>query len=219
MPDYPTNERNKVKRVPERAAYDRETIHAILDAAIVCHVGFAEEGQPIVIPSLHAREGQSVLLHGASSSRLMRHLGRGELVCIAATLLDGLVLARAIFNQSVNYRSAVVFGRGELVTERAEKLAALQAFSDKLLPGRWDDSRPPNAKELKATAVARVTIESASAKVRTGGPKDDADDLALPFWAGIVPLRMAAGDPVAAEGLAAGTKAPHYLQAIGERFN
>ena len=179
--------RNRVVRVPDRGHYDRETVYAVIDEALVCHVAFVQDGLPFVIPTLHARDGDRLLLHGATTSRLIQHVAAGQEVSVAMTLVDGLVLARSVFHHSVNYRSAVLFGRGELV-EDGGKMAALERFTEKLVPGRWADARRPNPVELKATAVVAIPIDLASAKIRTGGPKDDPEDYALPVWAGVVPM-------------------------------
>jgi nitroimidazol reductase NimA-like FMN-containing flavoprotein (pyridoxamine 5'-phosphate oxidase superfamily) len=165
-----------------------------------------------VIPTLHARVGDRLLLHGASTSRLLRHLEAGNPVCVTFTIVDGLVLARSAFNHSINYRSAVVFGQGPLIFDPEEKMAALAAFSERMMPGRWDDARIPNATELKATSVVSIPIDSASAKVRVGPPGDDAEDLELPVWAGVVPLRPVVGEPEPAPDLHAGLQVPNYLE-------
>lgn len=212
MSTYERTPRNKVRRIPERGRYDRATIDPILDAALVCHVGIVQDGQPFVIPTLHARDGEDILLHGASTSRLIAHIGAGHPVCITVTLVDGLVLARSVFHHSVNYRSAVLFGRGALVEEPEARMAALERFTERLLPGRWADVRPPSPQEFKATSVVRVAIESASAKLRGGPPGDDAEDLALPVWAGVVPVRSALGPPEPAPDLAPDTPLPDYLR-------
>jgi hypothetical protein len=195
MTDYPSTDRTRVRRLPDRGRYDCETIYGILDEALICHVGFVQDGQPFVIPTLHARIGDALLLHGATTSRLLGHIAAGGEVSVAATIVDGLVLAKSVFHHSVNYRSVVLFGRGELVQGDAEKLAALEAFTEKLLPGRWQEARQPNRVELKATAVVRIAVEEASAKIRTGGPKDDPEDLALGVWAGVIPLKLVRSDP------------------------
>ncbi|MGN6362296.1 MAG: pyridoxamine 5'-phosphate oxidase family protein [Thermomicrobiales bacterium] len=196
MTAFPRTRRNKVIRHPERGQYERAEIYQIVDEALICHVGFVQDEQPFVLPTLHARDGDTLLLHGSSASRLMKHVGAGHPVCVTVTLVDGLVLARSVFNHSINYRSAVLFGQGQLVTDPEAKLAALARFTERLLPGRWDDARLPSRKELKATAVAAIPLASAAAKVRSGPPKDEGDDLALPVWAGVVPLRQVAGDPL-----------------------
>jgi nitroimidazol reductase NimA-like FMN-containing flavoprotein (pyridoxamine 5'-phosphate oxidase superfamily) len=184
-------DRIRVKREPQRARYDRETIEAILDEALICHLGFEVEGQPYVIPTLHARVGDRLYVHGSAASRLLRHLAGGARVCVTVTLVDGLVLARSVFNHSVNYRSAVVFGTATLV-EDAEKREALRALTEQLAPGRWDEARQPTEQELKATWILSLPIDEASAKVRTGPEEDEPEDLDLPVWAGVVPVHLAA---------------------------
>lgn len=186
-------------RHPERGSSDEAAIHAILDATAVCHVGFAADGQPFVIPTLFARIGQSLVLHGSAASRMMRHLATGVPACVTVTCVDGLVLARAAFKHSINYRSAVCFGTARLVEDREEKLAALEAIMEHVLPGRWSEARPPNDNELKATAVIEFTIQEASAKVRKGPPLDAGADLDLPLWAGVLPQETVAAEPVADE--------------------
>jgi nitroimidazol reductase NimA-like FMN-containing flavoprotein (pyridoxamine 5'-phosphate oxidase superfamily) len=195
MADLEINQRNRVKRAPDRGIYEREAIYEIVDEALYCHVGFVQDGQPFVIPSIHARDGDNLLLHGATSSRLIRHVQEGNEVCVAITFMDGLVLARSIYSHSMNYRSAVVFGSGWLVEGDEATLRALEVLSDHVMPGRWQDSRKPNDKELKATAVVAISIESASAKVRTGPPNDEDEDYDLPVWAGVLPLQQRFLDP------------------------
>jgi uncharacterized protein len=197
--------------MPKRAAYERETIEAILDAAPICHVGtVGDAGHPVVIPTLHARAGDSLYLHGSAASPTLRRAGQAE-ICVTATLLDGLVLARSAVHHSVNYRSVVVFGQAEAVASEEEKCQALEAFTEKLIPGRWGDARLPTAQELKATAVLRLPLDEASAKVRTGGPLDDEEDYELPVWAGTVPLRLTADAPQADERLMPGVECPAYV--------
>ncbi len=191
----------RVRRVPERGRYDRPTIDAILDEAFVCHVGFLDQGQPVVIPINYARSGDRLLLHGSTASRMMRTLAEGVPVSVAVTLIDGLVLARSAFHHSVNYRSVVVFGRGAAITSPAEKIEALRIFMEKVTPGRWNQVRPPSPRELAATMVVAIGIDQASAKVRTGPPIDDETDYALPVWAGVVPLSLTRGTPVEDAGL------------------
>jgi hypothetical protein len=181
--------------MPARADYDRATIDAILDEALVAHVGFAVEGQPYVIPTLHARVGDSVFFHGSSASRTIRALAAGAPVCLTVTLLDALVLARSAVHHSVNYRSVVVLGQAEAIETPAEKLAAIEAFTERLIPGRWDEVRPPTAKELKAIQVLALPLSEASAKVRSGPPVDDEEDYALDTWAGVIPLDTVARTP------------------------
>lgn len=184
-------DRIRVKREPERGRYDRETIDAILDEALVSHLGFAVDGRPFVIPTLHARVGDVVYMHGSAASRLLRELAGGVPVCLTATLFDGLVLAKSVFNHSVNYRSVVVFGTATRVPD-AEKEAALFALTEQLAPGRWNEVRAPTPQELKATWILALPIEEASAKVRAGGPIDEPEDEDLPHWAGVVPVHLAA---------------------------
>ncbi len=197
--DFAPAGRNRLRRLPQRGSYDQETIYAILDAEVVCHVAFVEEGQPFVIPMLYARDGDALLLHGASAGRLMKHIGAGEPVSISVAILDGLVLAKSAYHHSVNYRSVVLFGRGRLLTDAAEKLRGLEILTEHLTPGRWAVVRPPSPAELNATAVAVVHIESASAKVRVGPPGDAAADLSWPAWAGVLPLTRCFGEPVPAD--------------------
>ena len=183
--------RVRVKREPQRGRYDRETIDLILDEALLCHLGFEIDGQPYVIPTLHARVGDTLYVHGSAASRMLRHLAGGARICVTVTLFDGLVLARSVFNHSVNYRSVVLLGTATLV-EGDEKRTALHALTEQLAPGRWDEARQPTAKELKATWILSVPIEEASAKVRNGPPEDEPEDEKLPVWAGVVPVHLAA---------------------------
>ena len=203
-------ERTRVVREPHRGAYDRETIDAILDEGFVCHVGFAVEGQPYVIPTMYARVGDAVYFHGSAASRMLRNLAKGIPVCLTVTLADGLVLARSVFNHSMNYRSVVALGEATLVSEPGERLAALHAFTEKILPGRWNEARQPNEKELKATSILRLPLTEASAKMRTGPPQDDEEDYALQIWAGVVPLQLLAGVPIRDERCAAEIATPPY---------
>jgi hypothetical protein len=197
--------------VHENARYDRATIDSILDAALVCHLGFEREGQPFVIPTLHARVADRLYVHGSAASRMLRALEAGAPACVTVTLLDGIVLARSVFEHSVNYRSVVVVGRAEAVTAAGEKLAALEAFTEKLLPGRWQDARQPSAKELKATSVLRLPLDEASAKVRVGPPDDGASpDAELDVWAGVIPLVVEALPPVPDPVLRPGIPVPPY---------
>jgi uncharacterized protein len=202
---------NRVRRMPERARYDRETIYPIIDEALICHVAFVEDGRPFVIPTIHARRDDEILLHGAKASRLLKHAASGAELSIAITLLDGVVVARSTFNSSMNYRSAVLFGRGRELTDDAEKNDALERFSEQLIPGRWYDSRPNTEKEIAATSIVAVTIESASAKLRSGGPKDDESELDLPFWAGVIPLNLQPAPPLDDAKLKAGISPPDYI--------
>ena len=204
-------------RVPDRGIYDKETIYQIIDEALICHVGLVQDSQPVVIPTLQARYGDNLLLHGATTSRLIQYAQSGREICVAITLVDGLVLARSVFHHSVNYRSVVLFGRGSLAPE-TEKLAYMRHFTNRLLPGRWDDARQPNEQELKATTVVSIPIELASAKVRVGPPKDDAEDYALPVWAGVLPIRQQFLPPEKDPKLPEDTPLPEYIRAhIKER--
>jgi nitroimidazol reductase NimA-like FMN-containing flavoprotein (pyridoxamine 5'-phosphate oxidase superfamily) len=188
--------RTRVVREPQRAAYDRDTVNQILDEAFLCHVGFVADGQPYVIPTSYGRNGDMLYIHGSAASRMLRNLDKGVPVCFTVTLLDGLVLARSIFNHSMNYRSVVILGTATLVDDPAEKLAALRMLSEHILPHRWDDSRFPNQKELKATSVLRLPISEFSAKVRVGPAVDDEEDYSFKTWAGVIPLEMTAGAPI-----------------------
>jgi hypothetical protein len=202
--------RTRVVREPHRGVYDRDTVNQILDEGFICHIGFAVEGQPYVIPTSYGRKENVLYVHGSAASRMLRNLDQGIPVCITVTLLDGLVLARSVFNHSMNYRSVVILGKATLVTDAAEKLTALRAISDHILPSRWEDSRQPNEKELKATSVIRIPIEEFSAKIRTGPPIDDEEDLSFPTWAGVIPLEMKVDAPLADEHCQ--REAPGYVK-------
>ena len=203
-------ERTRVVREPQRGVYDRETIYRILDEGLVCHVGFSTDGQPFVIPTLYARIGDAVYFHGSAASRMLRGVSEGANICLTVTLTDGIVLARSVFNHSMNYRSVVALGKATLVDAPQEKLEALRAFTERILPGRWADARQPNEKELKSTSILRLPLTEASAKVRVGPPEDDAPDYALPIWAGVNPLRVAAGAPIRDEKCDLGIPLPAY---------
>jgi nitroimidazol reductase NimA-like FMN-containing flavoprotein (pyridoxamine 5'-phosphate oxidase superfamily) len=217
MTTYDVTARNRVLRLAKRANYDADEVYAIVDAALVCHVAYAIDGQPYAMPTLIARDGDILLLHGASKSRTLLHAGAGNPICITVTHTDGIVLARSAFNHSINYRSAMIYGSGRLVTDPDEKSQALFRFTEKLLPGRWDDIRPTNAQELKATGVVAVAIDNASAKVRTGMPVDEPEDVDLPYWGGIIPIRQQLGDPIADSHVPADMPAPGYLLEYVER--
>ena len=204
-------ERTRLKRLPKRGRFDRDVINAILDEAFFCHVGFVVDGQPYVIPTGFARIGDDLMIHGSSASRMMRNLASGVDVCVTATLVDGLVLARSAFHHSVNYRSVVVLGRAELVEGDEAKNAALEAFTEHIIRGRWADVRWPTELELKATTVLRLPITEASAKIRTGDPVDDDEDYALDVWAGVLPLRIEAGTPIDDTKLNSGIEVPEYV--------
>jgi uncharacterized protein len=202
--------RTKLRRKPSRGSHERGTIEAIFDEALVSHLGFLDAGLPVVIPTLHVRLGSRVYLHGSAASRALRE-AKGAEVCLTATLIDGLVLARAAMHHSANYRSAMLFGTAEWIEEEAEKLSALEALVEKLVPGRWGDARAPTEKELRATALLRIPLEEASAKLRSGPPVDDEADLELAVWAGVIGLRTVAGEPEPDALLAPGTELPAYL--------
>jgi nitroimidazol reductase NimA-like FMN-containing flavoprotein (pyridoxamine 5'-phosphate oxidase superfamily) len=208
MPQTP---KTKLRRKPQRGSHDREVVEAILDEALVCHLGIIEAGGwPVVTPTLHARVGESVYVHGSAASRTLRTAAEAQ-VCLTATLLDGLVLARAAMHHSANYRSAMLFGFGGVVEDPEEKGRALEALVEKLVPGRWTDVRAPTEKELRATSVLRIPLEEASAKVRSGPPIDDDADYDLPVWAGVVGLRLVAGDPEPDRRLAPSIECPEYV--------
>jgi uncharacterized protein len=200
MPPAPTT-RTTVRRHPERGDYDRATIDAILDEALICHVGFVVDGQPFVIPTIHARDGDVLYLHGSPGSRMLRNLKGGVDLCVTVTLLDALVLARSVYNHSMNYRSAVVLGRAHEVTDRDEKLQAMECVVEHVVPGRWAEARQPSEGEIKGTTILALGLDEASAKVRKGRPTDDEDDLSFPVWAGLVPLELAPQSPVSDEGV------------------
>jgi nitroimidazol reductase NimA-like FMN-containing flavoprotein (pyridoxamine 5'-phosphate oxidase superfamily) len=207
------SDRVRVRRLPEKGAYDRATVEAILDDALVCHLAFVHDGQPFAIPTLHARVGDRLYVHGSSASRAVRVLGGGAPVGVTVTLVDGLVLARSVFEHSVEYRSVVVLGTATLVEDPAEKLAALEAFTEKLLPGRWAEARQPSRKELKATAVLWLPLDEASAKVSAGPPDDgEGPDAALDVWAGNLPVRGSWGEPVPDPLLRAGIPVPESVR-------
>jgi uncharacterized protein len=207
---FAPNERTRVVREPQRGIYDRETIYKILDEGFVCHVGFTVDGQPYVIPTMFARVGDAIYFHGSAASRMLRGAGAGMPVCITVTLTDGLVLARSVFNHSMNYRSVVALGKAELVDTPEEKIAALHAFTEKILPARWNDARQPSENELKATSILRLPLTEVSAKVRSGPPEDDTEDYALRVWAGVVPLRLGAEAPIRDERCDATIPVPNY---------
>jgi len=196
--------RSKLKRLPRRGHYDKQTVYAILDAGFVCHVGYAIDGQPYVTPTCYWREGDAVYWHGSAASRMLRHFETGVACCLTVTHLDALVLARSGFHHSINYRSAMLFGKPYQVTEPEEKLAKMERFVERLYPGRWPQLRPVNKQELKAMSVFGLHIEEAVAKVRSGPPLDDDADYALPIWAGVVPIRQVPGEPTDDGRLAAG---------------
>jgi len=207
---FPQTKRTSLKRLAKRGHFDHDTVYGILDEGFICHVGFVIDGQPFVIPTGYARVDDKLYIHGSQASRMLRTLANGVDACVTVTLVDGLVLARSAFHHSVNYRSVVVFGRARLVDDPEEKNSALFAFSEQVVPGRWDDVRLPNESELKQTTVLCLPLSEASAKVRTGPPVDDEEDYALPMWAGVVPLRLVAETPISDPRLPEGVEVPEY---------
>ena len=203
--------RTRVKRLPKRAAYDRDTIYSILDTALVCHVGFAIDGQPYVIPTLHVRIGDRLYVHGSAASRMLGTAAEGTPIAVTVTHIDGLVLSRSAFHHSVNYRSAIILGTATLVTDPAEKLVVMKGLIDHVAPGRWEQIRHPNDKELAATSVLSIPIEEASAKIRTGDPLDDEADYASPIWAGQLPFAMSTLAPIRDARLAASISLPTHV--------
>lgn len=201
----PSSERTRVKRLPERGGYDRAALDAILDEALICHVGFVQDGQPFVIPTIHARVADTIYFHGSPASRMLRLMKRGAPVCVTATILDGIVAARSVFHHSMNYRSAVVLGEARLVEDENERLRAMEAVTEHVIPGRWGEARHPSELESKGTLLAAVAISEFSVKVRSGPPGDEEDDYALPTWAGVVPMTLRPGapipDPMLGEGI------------------
>jgi nitroimidazol reductase NimA-like FMN-containing flavoprotein (pyridoxamine 5'-phosphate oxidase superfamily) len=195
MNTYIPTPRTKVRRLSKRAVYDKAQVHAILDEGFLCHVGFVQDGQPFVIPTLYARSDETLYMHGSGASRMLKTLAQGVDVCVTVTLVDGYVLARSAFHHSMNYRSVTVLGRARLVSDDTEKLAALQVITDHIVPQRWDEVRGPNELEMKQTIVLALPLEEVSAKVRVGPPADDDEDYALPIWAGVVPIRTQLGEP------------------------
>ncbi|MFF8370589.1 pyridoxamine 5'-phosphate oxidase family protein [Streptomyces lydicus] len=214
---YVPTDRTTPTRSRDRAAYDHETVHGILDAGYLCHLGFVRDGSPVVLPTLYGRVGDRLYLHGSTGSRPLRMAGQapdpGLEVCVTVTHVDGLVLARSAFHHSINYRSVVVHGTAYQVLDEEEKSSALDALVDHVLPGRAADSRPGNVKELAATAVIRLDLREVSAKIRTGGPDDEPEDLALPYWSGVLPVAPVYGAPIPSDDLAPGIPAPAYLPA------
>lgn len=205
-------ERTRLRRLPKRGDFDRGVINAILDEAFICHVGFVADGLPVVIPTAYGRVGDLLYIHGSAASRMMRSLAEGIDVCVTVSLIDGLVLARSAFHHSFNYRSVVIFGKAELVTDAGEKNKALEAFTEHVIPGRWAEVRWPNELELKATTVLRLAITEASAKIRTGPPIDDEEDLAINVWAGVLPLSLHPDAPAAAQNLDPAIELPDHVR-------
>jgi nitroimidazol reductase NimA-like FMN-containing flavoprotein (pyridoxamine 5'-phosphate oxidase superfamily) len=210
--EFSRTARTTLKRLPKRGTFERQKVYEILDEGFVCHVGFASDGQPFVIPTAYGRIGDELYLHGAKSNRMLKALGTGADVCVSVTLVDGLVLARSAFHHSINYRSVVVFGKARAVESDEEKMEALRAFTEHVLPGRWQEARVPNAQELNATLVIALPLTEASAKIRTGPPIDDEEDYELPLWAGVLPLNVGVGEPERDPRLPVETTLPEYLE-------
>ena len=215
MKQLPRTERTTLRRLPKRGSFDREVLNAILDEGFVCHVGFIAEDKPVVIPTGYARVDDKLIIHGSRASRMLCALGKEIDVCVTVTLIDGLVLARSAFHHSMNYRSVVVFGRASTIETRTEKLAALRALSEHMIPGRWDEVRQPNEAELRQTTVLSVPLREASAKIRSGPPIDDDEDYNLPIWAGVIPLQLVTERPIADERVAANIPVPGYATDYG----
>jgi uncharacterized protein len=212
MSSFNQTTRTTLKRLPKRGAYDRDVVFGILDEGFICHIGFVAEGHPVVIPTGYARKDDQLFIHGSQASRMLRTLKGGVELCLTVTLVDGLVLARSAFHHSINYRSVVVFGRAHVVEERQAKLDALLAFSEQVVPGRWDDVREPTEEELKQTTVLSLPLGEVSAKIRTGPPIDDEEDYAMDVWAGVVPLKLVAGEPVPDPRLPTEIEPPEYAR-------
>lgn len=210
MKTIPQTKRTTLKRLPKRGVFEQEPVYKILDEGFICHVGFVADDQPFVIPTGYARADDSIYIHGSQASRMLRSLEKGIDVCLTVTIVDGLVLARSAFHHSMNYRSVVVFGQAELVSDADEKLAALRALSEHMIPGRWDDVRQPTEAEMKMTTVLRLSLGEASAKVRVGPPIDDDEDYSMSVWAGVVPLKLVAGEPTADPRLPEDIPVPRY---------
>ncbi|HEX8618649.1 MAG TPA: pyridoxamine 5'-phosphate oxidase family protein [Thermoanaerobaculia bacterium] len=210
MSATPVSDRTRVRRLPNRGQYDAATIHAILDEALICHAGFVVDGVPVVIPTIHWRDGDTLYVHGSAASRMLRTMKNGVDACVTVTLLDGLVLARSAFHHSMNYRSVVVFGKAREVVEEAEKVRALETLVEHVIRGRSKEIRGPNEKELRQTLVLAMPLDESSAKIRTGPPSDDEEDYALPVWAGVLPLRLTPGEAIPDEGVTAAV--PEYVK-------
>ena len=217
--DYRIGKRNRVRQVREAAHYDRATVHAILDAGLTAHVAFCDDGRPVIVPMIYARDGETLYLHGARKARVVRLLERGGEATLNVTLIDGIVAARSAFNSSVNYRSVTVFGHPRLVDGEVEKIEAMRLISEHLMPGRWDELRPPHEREVKMTGVIALPIESASAKVTAGPPEDEDEDYALSVWAGVVPVRQLLAAPQRDPLLAEGTAVSPSIAALAARWS
>ena len=205
-------QRTKIKRLPKRANYETQTIYNILDEALICHIGFTVNNQPYIIPTTYGRVEDKLYIHGSPASRMLRSLNQGIEVCVTVTLLDGLVLARSAFHHSMNYRSVVIFGTATLINNTEEKMEALRAFTEHIIPKRWQEIRQPSKQELQGTMVLSLPLTEASAKVRTGNPVDDEPDYDLPVWAGVLPLQIVPGKAIADDRLIEGIEIPDYIQ-------
>ncbi|MBV9479439.1 MAG: pyridoxamine 5'-phosphate oxidase family protein [Acidobacteria bacterium] len=214
---YTPSARTRVVREPQLAVYDRAQVYEILDAGFVCYLGFSVAGQPYVIPTSYGRAGDVLYIHGSAASRMLRRLSEGLPVCVSVALVDGLVLARSVFNHSMNYRSVMILGTARIVVNEEEKLRALEVLSEQIIPGRWAEARRPNARELSATFVLSVPIQEFSAKVRTGPPIDDEEDGSFPVWAGVVPLKTIAGEPIPDPYLDEGEAVPNYAKSYSRK--
>jgi nitroimidazol reductase NimA-like FMN-containing flavoprotein (pyridoxamine 5'-phosphate oxidase superfamily) len=215
--EYEVSNRNRVRQIREYARYDTQAVHGVLDAGLVCHVGFVQDGQPFVIPMIYGREGEVLYLHGASKARIVKLLGSGAPVCVNVTLLDGIVAARSAFHSSMNYRSAVVFGTGRLIDDEASNLHALEVITEQALPGRWQELRAPLEREIAMTGVIAVAIESASAKLSDDPPEDEEEDYATPVWAGVVPITTTLGEPVDDGRVPSGVAVSQVIAALAGR--
>lgn len=211
MSNFTITEKNKLKRRPDRGHYDKDTVYDIIDEAKLCHIGFVQNGLPFVIPALHVRKGDELLIHGASVSRLLKHIEAGNEISVSIAILDALVVAKTAFNQSVNYRAVVLFGKGRLLDDESEKLQALEYFTNGIIPGLWDEVRAPYANELKATSIVSIEIREASAKIRNTPPGDDDEDRDLPTWAGILPVKQVIETPVTADYTAEDVSVPKFI--------
>jgi nitroimidazol reductase NimA-like FMN-containing flavoprotein (pyridoxamine 5'-phosphate oxidase superfamily) len=211
--------RTELRRIPDRGSHDWETIHRILDAGFLAHVGFCVDSQPFVVPTLYGRDGERLYLHGSAASRMLRELETGILACVTVTLVDGLVLSRSAFDHSMNYRSVVAFGTAQKVLDPQQKIKSLRVISEHLIAGRWAEVRGPSDKELKATTVLEFSLEEASSKVRSGPPLDDESDYGLAVWAGVLPLEMKSGRPIPDDKLIKGVTLPDYVRRYDARLN
>lgn len=214
MSDFPPTAKSQFKRIPNRASYDKSVIYPILDASLICHIAFVQDNQPFNIPTLFARLDDHLIVHGASTSRLIRHLQSGNEICLSVAIIDGIVLARSVFEHSLNYRSVVIFGHSRSIMREDEKRQALQVFTEKLIAGRWEDARRPNSVELKATGVASIKIENATAKIRNAPPDDQPEDLSLSVWAGVIPLKTVYEEPIPSPDIPENTPFPYYLKSF-----